>query len=94
MNKPIDFNEAKGRIRVPTSKRHVECPRCYLEFDLREQESDEVMMARSAEDSHREAASDLAEAIREIYALTGEDAQVAEIVARVDHLLSIYHSRS
>ncbi len=84
MSDPIDFAAAKKRLRVPTSKRHVNCPMCGGTFDLKEQEGAELAMKRADLDSADDMIISLTGALKEIYAVSGDDPGVAEILESVD----------
>ena len=84
MSDPIDFAKAKKRLRVPTSKRHVNCPMCGGTFDLREEETAELAMKRADLNTADDTIISLVAALKEIYAVSGDDPAVAEILESID----------
>lgn len=79
----IDLKDARKRIRVPSSRRMVTCPKCNLHFNIREQESHELEVARLGEKGADKRIAELEEALLTIYAIRGEDEQIAKIIEEV-----------
>ena len=85
MSEPIDFAKAKKRkMRVPRKKKKFECPRCFLEVDLRQDENNQITYYQSEYIRIRDRCGDLEEALKEIYALNGEDEHIQDIMVELD----------